>query len=221
MIHCICIRWGEKYPPIYVNKLYKAITLNTEKEFKFTCFTDLTNSDDYEPQICLEKIPVFTGDWYSKISLYNKKLYNKEDQIFFFDLDTAIVSNIDNILDYSGNFAILRDFYHPNGFQSAFMSWKPEAVHHMWTSWTQDFKAGRGDQVWPEIHYPSADIWQIMYPEQIISYKVHIRDKTAKILPKRTNLPGNLETAKIVCFHGKPALHEVKQFWNMYDTTQT
>lgn len=214
MIHIICIKWGTKFSAEYVNKLFRGIKRNTTKEFIFTCFTD--NSKGLIQGISSKAIPCFTGDWFSKISLYNKELYDSTNQIFFFDLDTVIVGNLDEILSYSGKFIILRDFYKKVSFGSGLMSWQPEAVHYMWTTYKKGSKYKRGDQAWPELAYPDANIWQLKYPEKIISYKVHIRDNNnipVRQKSRRTNLPGSLKTASIVCFHGNPLPHEVKEHW--------
>jgi hypothetical protein len=49
------------------------------------------------------------------------------------------------------------------------------------------------------------------FPEKIISYKVHIVDKGKLRNPQYTKHPGSLETASIVCFHGRPNPHDVTQ----------
>ena len=213
MIHIICIQWGKKFPDDYVNKLYKGIKANTSKGFLFTCFSDRYNKQhNIIDEVDVQPIPYFTGDWYSKIGLYNKELYNANDQIFFFDLDTVIIRNLDELLSYSGEFIIVRDFYRPKGFQSCFMSWRPASVHHMWKNIPRTYKSRYGDQGWPEEQYPTADIWQDVYPGQVASYKVHIRDKKSN----RGQIM-DMSNVSVLCFHGRPALHEVAEYWNLYD----
>ena len=206
MIHCICLKFGSKYNSEYVNKLFRGIKRNTSKEFLFTCFTD--QNEGLLKEFDNQMLPIQTGDWYSKIGLYNQELYDQNDQIFYFDLDTVIVGNLDEIFEYSGNFAILRDFYRANGYGSGFMSWRPALVNHMWKNFTRGYKSRFGDQGWCEEQYPNADIWQKMYPEKVISYKVHIQNN-GRIRPGWTQYGGNLNTASIVCFHGRPMPHQV------------
>ena len=206
MIQIICIKWGTKYSPDYIEKLFRGIQRNTSKEFSFVCFTD--NSDGInEEKIITKPLPYYTGDWHSKIGLYNKELYNPEDQIFYFDLDTVITGNLDEILSYQGNFIILRDFYRKNGYGSGLMAWRPHAVDHMWKNY-RGTKCRHGDQGWPEEQYPNADIWQEMYPEKVVSYKVHVK-KERRNNKDFTNHPGSLESSSIVCFHGRPNPHEI------------
>jgi hypothetical protein len=213
MIQIICIRWGTKFPDEYINRLFRGVSRNTSKEFLFTCFTN--SQSNLDKNISVRPIPLFTGDWYSKISLYNEELYNPEDQVFFLDLDTVIIGDMDELLSYTGDFIIFRDFYRPDGFQSAFMSWRPHAVNHMWKNYTRGYKSRFGDQGWPEEQYPTADIWQEKYYGQIASYKKHIRDwRMGGIRGEKMSM----DNVRVLCFHGRPALHEVHQYWNMYAT---
>ena len=107
----------------------------------------------------------------------------------------------------------LQDFYRRNGFGSGLMSWRPPAANFLYESYPRGYKCRNGDQGWIEEKYKNPDLWQQLYPGKIISYKVHIRDK-GKILNRSfTNNPGSLETASIVCFHGRPMPHEVKHDW--------
>lgn len=207
MRHIITIIWGNKYTNDYVDKLYWGIRRHTSIPFKFTCFVD---SLDRDITCGAEKvlIPQFTGDWYSKISLYNKELYKPEDQIFYFDLDTVIVDDLNEILCYDGNFAVLEDFTHQDKYGSGFMSWKPEAVDFLWKDFKPGWKDRFGDQAWCE-RYKNADFWQKLYPGKVISYKVHIKKSMRGI----ANHIGSLDTASIVCFHGTPNPHEVAEPW--------
>ncbi len=209
MIHCVCIIFGTKYNNEYVNRLFRGIQRNTSKEFLFTCFTSLT-ARWLESDIRWRGLPLQRNDWFAKIGLYNKELYKPEDQIFYFDLDTVITGNLDEIFEYSGDFIILRDFYRINGYGSGLMSWRPHAVHHMYQNY-QGTKCAQGDQGWVEEQYPGADIWQEVYPEKVISYKVHIVNKGKQPNPKFTKYNGTLDTASIVCFHGRPLPHEVAE----------
>ena len=217
MIHVICIKFGRKYTCDYVIKLFRGISRNTSKELIFTCFTDnaqsLNNTIGSTPlPMSVEPLPLNTGDWHSKIGLYNQDLYDPKDQIFYFDLDTVITGNLDEIFEYSGNFILLRDFFRKDGYGSGLMSWRPPAVNHMWKNY-RGRKCRHGDQGWCEEQYPGADIWQEKYPEKIISYKVHIVNKGKLLNPNYTDYPGTLESSSIVCFHGKPLPHEVKTNW--------
>jgi len=208
-VKIICIKWGTKYSAEYVNKLFRGIRNNTSKEFSFVCYTD-NWKDITHPEIEIEPLPYSTGTWYNKIGLYNQDLYLPDDQVFYFDLDTVITGSLDDIFSYKGNFAILRDPYNKNLYGSGIMAWRPSSVNHMWENYTQGYKSPRGDQGWCEEQYAKADIWQEMYPEKLISYKIHIKGKG--ILSNRwAQHKGNLKSSSIVYFHGNPLPHQVTE----------
>jgi len=48
-INIITMKWGTKYGPEYVNKLYRGFKKNTAREFNFILFTD--NTDGLLPEI--------------------------------------------------------------------------------------------------------------------------------------------------------------------------
>ena len=39
-VNIICMKWGNKYGPDYVNKLYNMVAKNLTQSFRFICFTE-------------------------------------------------------------------------------------------------------------------------------------------------------------------------------------
>ena len=39
-VNIICMKWGNKYGPDYVNKLYNMVSRNLTRDFRFICFTE-------------------------------------------------------------------------------------------------------------------------------------------------------------------------------------
>jgi len=128
----------------------------------------------------------------------------KPDSWFLFlDLDTLITGPLDPILQYQGNFAILRDFYRPQGFGSGVMMWRGTTNVHLWRNYQEAGfpEIGGGDQIWIEKNRPEkVDLLQDIFPGRIFSFKAHSRDA----------MPSG---AAIVCFHGLPRPHEVQSGW--------
>lgn len=174
----------------YVNILYDSIKRNTSKTFEFICFTN--TPEGINSEITLRPLMQNVSGWWHKLSLF-KEFTN--ERIFYFDLDTVITGDLDNILSYDGEFAILRDFYRPQGFQSSVMSWKGD-YSDIWDSYENaEFpNLAGGDQVWIEGKV-KADLWQDLYPKEFASYKA------------TPNLTGE---EKIIIFHGEPRPHQVK-----------
>lgn len=216
MVHVICLKWGDLYGPEYVNKLYRAVERNTTHSFDFTCFTD--DFEDIDAEIACRNLPIkqLTG-WWQKMYLFSNDIAIT-DRILYFDLDTAIVGNIDKMLEFDGEFAILRDLYvarrkpQAKEYGSGVMAWQGgwEFGHNIWSefwkNWEANSKTGGGDQKYLKrvIPHQLVTFWQdYMSPEQVISYKVHVRD-----IPEPKNVLPN--DARVVCFHGAPRPHEVR-----------
>jgi hypothetical protein len=206
VINIVCVRWGEKFSKDYVNILYSGIRKHFEGEIRFICVSDDTG---YDEGIEVVKLPEGLTGWWGKLWLFSEEFQKQlTGQCFFFDLDTIITGHLDEMFKYRGEFCILRDFYRYGGYGSGLMSWKPMFGTHIWESWVA---AGKpeiegGDQAWIEKVICDADLWQDIFPEWVVSYKVH-----AEQWPP--------SQSKVVCFHGFPKPHEcnggwVQMMWN-------
>lgn len=209
MISIICLKWGTLYGPEYVNKLYNNLCKNITVPYEFICFTEDT-TNVLAPTKPLPKLNL--EGWWNKLWLFNPQLPIKNDRVFYIDLDTMILGNIDHILsNLNKGLYMLRDFYRPTGYGSGLMSWNLNEQFYLWELFqVEKLKRpllqlpGHGDQGFIE-HYAHKPIYafQEEFPGDVVSYKVHrIRDK--------------VEGGKIMCFHGKPRPHEVPELWNEY-----
>ena len=194
----------------YVDILADMVARNISKEvsYKFICFTDTPG--DYDSEIDVRPLP-FEGldGWWNKLALFKDGIFPDGDRILYLDLDTVITSGLDEIIKYEGEFAILRDFYRPDGLQSSVMIWRVGVAGKIWQSFqVNDFpKIDGGDQAWIErcaqLGIITPDILQDLYPHCFVSYKVHAKN----------NIP---KSAKMVVFHGQPRPHDVTDGWMPY-----
>lgn len=197
MLNVVCVKHGSLYGADYVNNLHAAVSRHLSLPHRFVCFTD-----DWRGLNCqAEELPRGLSGWWNKLALFRHKLFHHP--VLYFDLDTVIVGSLDQIAAYSGPFAILRDFYRPDGWQSAVMAWNGDHSH----LWAKFLAAGcpgveGGDQAWIEQQLGfEPDIWQDKLPGQFVSYKV---DCFYAPPP---------DVARVVCFHGLPRPHDVKRKW--------
>lgn len=174
----------------YVNILFDSIKRNTSKTFEFICFTN--TPEGVNSEISIMPLKENVSGWWHKLSLFKEF---KNERVFYFDLDTVITGDIDEILSYEGKFAILRDFYRPLGLQSSVMSWDGD-FSEIWESYERAEYPNLqgGDQQWIEGKVKT-DIWQDLYPDQFASFKA------------TPNLKGD---EKIIIFHGNPRPHEIQ-----------
>ena len=173
------------------------------------------NSSGFSSNI--DRVVKFKHDypkWWGKVELFRPDIF-EDRQVFYFDLDTFIVGNLDDIVLYNGEFCALRDFYHLHTMGSGIMSWHGERVYRIYEGFknnptaAMDRFSGVGDQGWIEMNRPSpSDYFQDVFPNEIVSYKAHCVKGNDVKLPKK---------AKIICFHGKPRPHEInnvlKRYW--------
>lgn len=201
-MHVVCVKTRPRYGAEYVNRLYRAVERNLTVPHKFLCLTDDPEGVECETKL----LPRGLRGWWGKIALFKEAF---DGPVLYLDLDTLILGNIDFFAEYKGDFAILRDFYRPDGYGSGVMLWNrphPE----IWKQWVL---AGcpdhpLGDQGWMEAMIPNADRLQDVFPDRIKSYKVHCVDGGPP--------PAD---ASVLCFHGVPkqedfpADHWVSRLW--------
>jgi hypothetical protein len=183
----------------YVNRLYHGVKRHLSIPHCFLCFTD--NPTGLHPDIWPYHLPTDLAGWWCKLYLFAASL-RPGTKIIFLDLDTIIAGSLDEIAGYEGQFAILRDFYRPDGYGSGVMLWRQGFGRHIWDQWNA---AGRpkvdgGDQAWIEKTQPTADRLQDLFPGQLVSFKEHCRE----------GIPAG---ANVVCFHGRPKPHEQPAAW--------
>jgi hypothetical protein len=209
MLNIVCLKWGEKYGAEYVNRLYAGVRRNTTHDFRFWCFTE--HAQGICPEITVLDLPMRYGlhTWWNKIWLFSPANGLPSDQqVLYIDLDTLIVSNIDDIMqvDQVPDIVLLRDFYQgiartAGDIGSGIMSWRQGQYTDIWHEFIQDPEAAigsvhpHGDQAWIAQHVRSWYHWQDLFPDRVVSFKVHC----AQGLPP---------TAGVVCYHGRPTIPE-------------
>lgn len=200
MLHIVCVQTGNYLGrgPEYVNTLYDMVRRNLEAGLRgeFVCFTD--SPFGLHKDIVTRPVPDGLEGWWHKLWLFSPGLFPEGDRVVFLDLDTLVLGALDDIVKYDGEFAMLRDFYRDDGFQSSVMCWRAGFGQHLWDDYV---KAGKpthdigGDQSWIEKR-TRPDALQDLFPDAFVSYKVHCQ----KYPPKG---------AKVIVFHGRPRPHEV------------
>jgi hypothetical protein len=204
IIHFATVKWGFKYGPDYVNIFYDMLKRNLPDPLDFTprfvCFTDEPSGLD--KNIETRPLPPDLKGWWNKLYLFKTGVFEEGARVVYMDLDTAIVGDVGDLAAYRGAFAILRDFYRPRGLNSSVMLWRGGFGAEIWDSFVRAGKPDLqgGDQAWIERSQSPHDILQDLFPDSIISFK----ESAMLNLPPRT---------KIVCFHGEPKPHQVKNGW--------
>jgi len=202
-IACV-LKTGGIYDFKYVNALANAVARNVTIPYQFTCITN----DDTNFNTNVHKIIKFKHDfpkWWGKIELFRPHIFESE-QVFFLDLDTVIIKNIDEIISYSGRFCGLRDFYKIVSLGSGLLSWQPKHHHSIYNNFLPKSRyimnnTPEGDQRWIDDQVNKKDYFQDIFGKKIVSWKKHCIKNNKIFIP---------DEASIICFHGKPKPHEIQ-----------
>ena len=195
MLTVCCVKAPPAYDHHYVNRLWRMVKEHLTLPHRFYCFTD----DSRGIKCDTRPLPKGLQGWWSKLALHrpNAMLTGK---VLYLDLDTVILDSLDFIAGYAGDFAILRDFYRPEGYGSGVMLWnKPHP--QVWTRWLEQGQPehGLGDQGWMEEIIPHADRLQDLFPGKFCSFKSDDCDDGAPV------------DSAVMCFHGYPKPHDLDE----------
>lgn len=225
--YVICLKWGNKYSPDYVNKLYRMVQRNLTIDYEFVCFTENpTNLDEGITVRDLELLQGIEGWWY-KPTLFNPNL-GLQGTILFLDLDMIVFRNIDNLFSYEpGEFIIIRDFNRHvmknyDKFNSSVFrleTGQHSQVYHEYMADKESIsRRFQGDQDW--LRFSIKNNYSYWPNEWIQSYKWEMRGKPRMTHGARgtrdfelNGEPKVLDETSIAVFHGDPNPHYCKDDW--------
>jgi len=129
-VNIVCMKWGTKYGPEYVNILYNMVKRNITLPFRFICMTEI--KDGINKEIEISPLPEFQEPeekylrsclaW-RKLAIFDKDVLDLKGKLLFLDLDVLILDNIDCFFSYSNKLAIIENWSQPRrliGQASAF-----------------------------------------------------------------------------------------------------
>jgi hypothetical protein len=114
--HILCMKWGTKYGPEYVNRLYAMVRRHLRGDFRFICLTD--RSEGIRPEVECRPIPPLNiqlapgqrdGAW-KKLTTFEADLHGLHGTALFLDLDVVVVGSLDAFFEQPGEFLIIHDY---------------------------------------------------------------------------------------------------------------
>lgn len=116
----LCMKWGRKYGPHYVNALHEGASRHLQPPFRFLCLTD--DPSGLKPGIEIAPLPDsplderapdrerHDGTW-RKLAVFRRGLADLQGPVLFLDLDVVITGDLDRLFAYEpGRFCIIRDW---------------------------------------------------------------------------------------------------------------
>jgi hypothetical protein len=228
MIDIVCFKWGPKFGPEYVNNFYNAVQRNTTVEHRFICYTDDPEGvdDRIETRPFLVDLPV----WWYIIGIANPD-HEHSEKVFYFDLDTVVTGNIDDILEMDQPFATISDFGWVKGLQTAFIMWDRETRNNVWDYFTTKYRPedyANLDCDYTQWGGTNQFLEECMGVVRINKNPIAAIKNAPKVVRLQDEFPGacasykaqklaGLETLpediSLVFFHGNPMPHQVNETW--------
>ena len=113
----LCMKWGTKYGPEYVNRLYAMVRRHLRGDFRFVCLTDRADGIRAEVQCLpipsLALPPGIPERGWTKLTTFEADLHGLQGTALFLDLDVVIVADITPFFEQPGEFLIIHDWKRP------------------------------------------------------------------------------------------------------------
>jgi len=111
----ICMKWGSRYGPEFVNRLHKSIKRHTKRKTRLYCFTD--NDKGIDNRVICKPLPkiklpetISLTPW-RKLSVWQCPLYDLTGDVLFLDLDLVITGNLDRFFDFKpGKYCVIENW---------------------------------------------------------------------------------------------------------------
>ncbi len=220
-LNVVCIKWGSKYPPEYLNYLGRSVRRFLSVPHRFVCLTDDRTGIDrgIETRPLVEELP----GWWNKIALFKSSVHDLRGTILYLDLDMVIIRNIDDLPAWSGAFLAMPTFRRKGEFGSALMRFEIGRYPRVWDLFEPRahdiIRSIQGDQNWinacctttaeHESTRKVRELWPEVTPADCLidpfpgswfpDYKGQLQAGPHRIS----------RDAKVIVFHGRPMVHEV------------
>ncbi len=209
----ICMKWGTRYGPEYVNRLASMVRRNVSRPTRFLCFTD--NIEGISPDIETAPLPAIAIPdrirWWTwrKLSVWQHPLADIAGDVLFLDLDLVITGPLDSFFDFeAGRYVAIENWTQRGqniGNTSVFRF--PAGRHtHIFHYFEQNAEAVLSR--WrTEQHYISDTIGDMVFwPEQwCVSFKHSLLPPWPLNFVRSARLP---KDTRVVAFTGRPKPHE-------------
>lgn len=128
----ICMKWGSKYGPEYVNRLYAMVRRHLTGDFRMVCLTDDSHGIRAEvacfPIPALELPPGIPERGWTKLATFSADLHGLRGTALFLDLDVVIVGPLDGFFTQPGEFVIIHDYKRPGASPATLRSTATSSV---------------------------------------------------------------------------------------------
>ena len=210
-MNVICMKWGDKFPPIYVNRLYAMVSRNLTSPFRFVCFTEdgsgIREEVEIQPLPELDLAEGLPERGWRKLTVFAENFGGLSGPTLFLDLDVVIVGSLDSFFEQPGEFLICHDKHKPDNMEGNSSVFRFEIGKHpeVLEYFTSHFEQVRSE-VRHEQAYLSREINKIgklkFWPDEWVpSFKYRCAPSWIKSWFQAPSVP---KGARVILFHGLP-----------------
>ena len=217
-VNVLCIKWGRKYGPDYVNRLHSMVRRHLHRPFRFVCLCDETEGIDTAAGIEVKPIPKVGfsefdtrqpwsfGHGWLKLTSFANPLYDLQGPTLFLDLDIVIVNSIDCFFDQPPGFRVIREWDKTDGTGNTSVylftiGAHADALEHLKSGYPASIAEVRNEQEFIT-GYLARQGKLAYWPEGwCVSFKRHCVPPVLMSWFKAPTIPAG---AKIIAFHGRP-----------------
>jgi hypothetical protein len=105
MFQIVCVKWGTKYGPEGVNRLYRAVRRHTRAPFRFVCITDQPSAA-FDAGVVTAPFPAFALPFEDakrgcrlKLAIFARGILEPGVPAVYIDLDTMVRGDLQRIVD--------------------------------------------------------------------------------------------------------------------------
>lgn len=231
-VNVVCIKWGDKYPAYYVNRLFRGVSRHLARPHRFLCFTEKPEGlvdgievhplpvEPFEAEIVAAMNAEGRKGAWRKVSLFRPGLAGMTGPVLGFDIDVVVTGPLDDLLDFApGKVSMRREWRYERqgkegGHGSVFL-FDPALHPWLYEEFANDPKRAVATHKGSEQYYTSMTALRhgdlAYWPgEWIASFKRDSMRLPPMNLFAEPRLP---PAARVVCFHGTPKMEEAVEGW--------
>lgn len=214
--YIICMKWGTKYGPEYVNRLYNMVSRNLTLPFTFICLTDdpsgIRNEVRCYPIPTLNIPSNIPERGWKKLTTFQSDLYGLKGMALFLDIDIVIVDNIDCFFTHQAkhddSVMIIKDWKKPWRMIGNSSVYRFKVGYRTYPNILSNFERNF-EKIRTEVRHEQAYLSNYLLkhhhleywnPTWCVSYKYHCLQKIPLAYFKPPTKP---KDAKIIIFHGE------------------
>lgn len=221
MENILCMKWGTKFGPEYVNRLAAMVKRNMHRPFQLVCFTE--NPAGIDASVVIRPLPQLELDaklperGWRKLTMFQETLADLHGKALFLDLDIVILGPLDDFFDVPGDFRIIKDWnlnnYVGNSSVFRFEIGKHAEILKYWLEHQEDVRAAhRNEQAFLSWWMKEQGLLEYWDPTWCRSFKRNCMRTFPLGYFLEPHHPG--PNTRVLVFHGRPNPDEIVNGWH-------